>query len=227
MTLLRRLWTSIAILCLSCGLAALAQAEPTSTTLEAQRQAVQANFEREVQACRSRFVTTACIDEARARRQVADKPLREAQLQMEAQARQQRAIERRRVVADKQREAAERRATRASASASDAGFTPLAGPATDGDSAPPASMPPGPAPDLRVRRPAIEIPAEVAQRQREAQRRREQSEQAQARVSRRLQARQAQPRLATPLPVPGSPAAAAATASLAAAASAAASTPAR
>ena len=89
--------------------------------LERQRQEVHRRFERELQACQLRFAVTACVNEARERRQVADTPLREGLLQLDTQLRRQRADERRRVVADKQREAAVQRRARAAPAASDAG----------------------------------------------------------------------------------------------------------
>jgi hypothetical protein len=86
-------------------LAGVAVAQTGHAELLRQRQAVQMQFERELQACQSRFAVTACVNDARARHQATDAPLREALLLLDAQSRQQRAAERRRAVAQKRRDA--------------------------------------------------------------------------------------------------------------------------
>lgn len=94
--------------------AGAAPAQPSRAELLQQRQVAQSRYELELQACQVRFAVTACVDEARLRWRVADGPLREAQLQSEAQDRQARAAERLGVVAEKQRLAAARRSQPAS-----------------------------------------------------------------------------------------------------------------
>jgi hypothetical protein len=86
-----------------------ASAASERAALERQRQAVQAAFERELQTCQARFAVTACLDEAHERRRVADAPLREALLQLDARSRRERAVERQRAVTEKLRAAAVRR----------------------------------------------------------------------------------------------------------------------
>ena len=94
-------------LCLASG---LARAEPADerTRLAAERQAVTQRFDREEQACTQKFATTGCLADVRARRRDALAPLRERELSLADQDRQQRAQQRRRALAANQQAAAER-----------------------------------------------------------------------------------------------------------------------
>jgi hypothetical protein len=102
---MRPLW--VLTLCLASGLAG---AEPPDerTRLAAERQAVTQRFDQEEQACRQKFASTGCLADVRARRREALAPLRERELSLADQDRQQRAQERRRSLAAKQQAAAER-----------------------------------------------------------------------------------------------------------------------
>ena len=96
-----------AALCLAGG---LAHAEPADerARLVAERQAVTQRLDLEAQVCRLKFATTGCLADVRARRREALAPLRERELSLADQERQQRAQERRRILAAKQQAVAER-----------------------------------------------------------------------------------------------------------------------
>lgn len=97
----------IIVLC-TASLEAHAQAAGDRERLAAERQAVIQRFDQDAQACLLRFAATGCLADARARRRDALAPLRERELSLADEDRQQRALERRRVVASKQQAAAER-----------------------------------------------------------------------------------------------------------------------
>jgi colicin import membrane protein len=90
------------------SLTAHAQAAGDRERLAGERQAVLQRFDQDAQACRLKFAATGCLADARARRRDALAPLRERELSLAEQDRQQRALERRRAVAAKQQAAAER-----------------------------------------------------------------------------------------------------------------------
>lgn len=75
--------------------------------LAGERQAISQRFDQEEQACQQKFATTGCLADVRARRRDALAPLRERELSLADQERQQRAQERRRAVVAKQQAAAD------------------------------------------------------------------------------------------------------------------------
>ena len=97
----------ITLLCLA-GVAPQPQAADDRARLAGERQAITQRFDQEEQACRSKFAATGCLADVRARRRDALGPLRERELSLADQDRQQRAQERRRNVAAKQQAAADR-----------------------------------------------------------------------------------------------------------------------
>ena len=94
-------------LCMASGLA-FAEPADERARLASERQAITQRFDQEEQACQQKFATTGCLADARARRREALAPLRERELSLADQERQQRAQERRRAVAAKQQTAADR-----------------------------------------------------------------------------------------------------------------------
>ncbi len=90
------------------GAVAGAQAADDRARLASERQAITQRFDQEEQACMQKFATTGCLADARARRRDALAPLRERELSLADQERQQRAQERRRTVAARQQAAADR-----------------------------------------------------------------------------------------------------------------------
>ncbi len=169
--------------------------------IDAQRLAIEQDFDRQEAACRRQFVVTACVDDVRRRRRVALAPLRARVVQVDEAARQARAAERRQAIADKQAAGARR--------------APFAGDAESASApgASPAATVPRPAPALRSA-PAVGAASsaaadarqgareDAAARVQAAQRRQQQAQAAQVRIERRLQQQKLQGQRAAPLPVP-------------------------
>ena len=94
------------------GMVTGAPAADERAQLAGERQAITQRFDQEEQACMQKFATTGCLADARARRRDALAPLRERELSLADQERQQRAQERRRTLTAKQQAAADRPAER-------------------------------------------------------------------------------------------------------------------
>lgn len=90
----------VAMLCLA-SLAARAEPADERARLDAERQAITQRFGQEEQVCRQRFAATACLEDVRVRRRDALAPVRERELNLADLDRQQRAAQRRRLVATK------------------------------------------------------------------------------------------------------------------------------
>lgn len=169
--------------------------------LLAQQAELSARFDAQEQACRARFVVSACIEGVQQRRREALAPLREKLLQLDEAERLRRGAARQQSLADKARLRAERmEAAQAAATAASSASAPR----TRQRMLPPASRldesPNAPGRDDEAAR----READAAERVRQAQRRQALAAERQARVERRLAEREAQKRPVQPLPADGS-----------------------
>lgn len=184
-------------------------AQDEASSLRTQRQALERDFDLRESACSERFAVNACVDAVRRQRREALAPLRERELQLDAQERQQRADERRASIASKQAAQAARAVPRSphQGAAADRMTPDPAGAAAA--TAPPGAR--GEAPAALQRRPsdADARAAQAAERVRAAQQRQRAAQATQLRVESRQREREASGRKADPLPVPASSPAAA------------------
>jgi hypothetical protein len=162
--------------------------------LAAQREAITARFLAEEQACRDRFVVTACVDEVRVRRREALEPVRQRELQLGDADRRARAAERQAALAEKQRAARQR------VEVPPAAEVRLRNAPSPGASAPRPTGRPAP----RKEDPAARA-GEAADRMKARQERDQASQDAQERVRKRRDDRAASGRAAAPLPPPDRP----------------------
>ena len=95
----------VAMLCLA-GMAARAEPADERARLDLERQAITQRFGQEEQACRQRFAASGCLEDVRVRRREALALVRERELNLADFDRQQRAAQRRRLVANKMQAAA-------------------------------------------------------------------------------------------------------------------------
>ncbi len=183
-------WLLCMWLGVSLGVSSLAWADDAGelARIASQRQVLHERFAEEERACRSRFVVTACLDDVRARQREALAPLRERELRLADEGRQQRAAQRRGDIAAKQQAAQARPAVPPASASRPRQPTPGA-----------PQPPPRPAPhpeDSAAR------DAQAQARVHAAERRREQAKAAQARVARRLAEQQVRGKAAQALPPP-------------------------
>lgn len=187
-------------------------AQDEATSLRLQRQALERDFDGRESACSQRFAVNACVDAVRRQRREALAPLRERELQLDAQQRLQRADERRASIAAKQAAQAGRSTPPPPRPGSDADRVapepPLAAgsaaaSARQGAPGEPPAQPPRRLPDADARA------AQAAERARAAQQRQRAAQATQLRVESRQREREAAGRKADPLPVPASSPAAA------------------
>ncbi len=197
--------------CLLAAAAGLSAATPVSqgerAQLLAEQQVMSQRFDRELAACRERFLVSDCIASLNHQRRVALAPLRERLLQIDETERQQRADARRATLAAKQKILEERMAGAQAAQAAQAADSASAVRSRQ------PMLPPAPPPVPNADRVEAEATRQqqAAERVRQAQRRQTEAAERQARVLRR-QAERASGKGTTPtLPVPAAlPAASAA-----------------
>ena len=175
--------------------AASAAIQPSERArLLARQQELQAAFDAEAAACRSRFVVTPCLEDVAKRRRLALQPLHERLLQLDEAERRERAQARREAVAarlaERERQQAAAAAQAASA-ATPAPRKPMWPRAPVGASAP-AAVPESSRAQAREQA--------AAQRAVQAQQRAAAAAERQARVQQRLKERQAANRPVQPLP---------------------------
>ena len=179
-----------------CGLASAGGAEYDAGRRESARAAIEARYREAVQACQSRFAVNACLQEAKAARQQALRPLQDQALAESLAQREQRASESRLRLQQKAQEQAHLEAQKNSAALM---APPSRSRAVEpAPAAEPASRPARPLPDVQQQR--TEDEAAAAQRAREQRSRLQKAEQHRQQVLKRLQERTQHKPLAAPLP---------------------------
>lgn len=167
------------------------------TRIADERRALDARYDAELRACHERFVVTSCVDDARLRWRQAMAPLRERELELDAQGRQRRADARRADLSHKQTQAAGR-----AASASD---RPQRGPrpahgAASGAAGADGAIAMGDRGEARARANTDE----ARERAQAARKQQDEVAAAQRRVAERERQRAAKGKASAPLPVPAS-----------------------
>ena len=183
-------WAGWIFVALMGGGAALADDAALQRQLAAERQAVDARFEREQSDCRQRFALNACIDEARARQRQALSSLRLQQREIDERRRTQRAADRQQAIERRQ-------------SAVDGRPAPASAPAARAPRA--AASRPQATRDRAADRAAAQ--AKAAERAAAARKLQAEIQADQARILERQTRRAAKGKAAVPLPAPSAPSA--------------------
>ena len=205
-------------LCAAAASVVAAQRSPERVRIEAERAAIEARWRAAEAECRTQFVVTACIDEAKSQRRAALAVQREAQLKLDDVERRERAAARLDELARKRAEAQSRKAPEVSvkASAPHATPRPILGPgkahapgasaaSTAAASASASSSAPASAHATQAHRAALDGDTKAAAlRAERAKQRRDEGEARRERIAQRAHSKASDAKKSAPLPNPAS-----------------------